>query len=381
MGFFSSLFGDGGAAERAAGVAASGAINAGDRLRTDTEAYQGYYTPYMNAGNAAAGGQGAVLGGINDRISALDPKIAALYGQNAALQPQADEMYGISKQQDPVIQEILGGGQNFTTSPGYQFRLEEGQKALERSRAAGHVLNSGETGKALVDYGQNVGSAEYGNYMNSLYNQLGAVNTQLGGRQTALTAGQGQIGTGLNLLGADMNQITQQQQLAQQYQALINSGLSAADASAKLGLDSSKTQGGYTQSAANSQASGMQATANSLASAGNSWLNMGAAAAGIPVSFGGGTSNQNFGGNTATIQPYGQNAVLGGNSQGSFLSGVMQGYNNYGQPQVGVNMPQTQGAYQPGYTTPAWQNPDVQQAAQISSQSSYKQRSPVLGGY
>ncbi len=343
MGFFSSLFGDGGAAERAAQVAADAAKAARDQLRTDTTGYQGYYTPYQDAGSAAAGGQGAVLGGVQSRINSLDPKIAALYAQSAALQPQVDEIYGLSKQSDPILQEILGGGQNFTTSPGYQFRLEEGQKALERSRAANHTLNSGETGKALVDYGQNAGSSEYGNYMSSLYNQLTAVNTQLGGRQTALAAGQGQIGNGLNLLGADMNQVTQQQQLAQQYQALINSGLTAADASARLGLDSSKTQAGYTQSAGNSTASGMQATANSLASAGNNWLNLGAAVA------------------------------TGGAS--SFLGGVTQGYQNAGMPQVGATIPTWQ---QGGYTAPAWQNPDIQQAAQISSQSSFKPK--MLGG-
>lgn len=378
---FSSLFGDGGAAERAAGVAAAGARNARDQLRKDTEAYQGYYAPYRAAGDAAASGQNAVLGGINARISGLDPKIAALYAQNAALQPQANEMYGLSQQQDPIIQDILGGGQGFTADPGYQFRLQEGQKALERTRAAGGVFNSGETGKALLEYGQNMGSQEFGNYMNRQYNALGAVNTQLGGRQTALNAGQGQINTGINLLGADMNQITQQQQLAQQYQALINSGLSAADASAQLGLNSSQAQAGYTQSAANSEASGMQATANSLASAGNSWLNMGAAAFGAPPMFSGGTTNQNFGGYgsqpTASIQPYNGGGISSSQPQ-SFLGGFTQGYQNATMPQVGASTPTWQ---QGGYVAPQWQNPDAVRAAQISSQSSFKSKYPTLGGY
>ncbi len=65
--------------------------------------------------------------------------------------------------------------------------------------------------------------------------------------------------------------------------------------------------------------------------------------------------------------------MLGGAqpSQNSFLGGMMQGYNNYGAPQVGVGMPANQ-MPQAGYIAPAWQNPDAQKAAQISSQSSFK---------
>ena len=394
MGFFAGLFGDGGAAERAANVAADAARAARDQLRKDTETYQGYYQPYMNAGNAAAGNQSAVLGGVQSRINAIDPKIAALYAERAGLQPQVGEMYSLSKQQDPVIQEILGGGKNFTASPGYQFMLEEDQKALERSRAANRTLNTGQTGKELIKYSQGMASREYGNYMNSLYNQLGSINTQLGGRGTALNAGQNQVNSGINLLGADMNQVTQEQQLAQQYQALINSGFSAADASAKLGLSSSGAQGGYTQSAGNATASGMQATSNSLASVGNSWLNLAAAlgsrgaTSAMPGGgpFQGGVSNQNFGGYgsqpTASIQPYNQSGGIQNSQSPSFLGGMIQGvgqgYQNYGQPQIGANIPTWQ---QGGYVAPQWQNPDVAQAAQISSQSGFKSRYPTLGGY
>jgi hypothetical protein len=39
--------------------------------------------------------------------------------------------------------------------PGYQFRLTEGQKALERSGAARGVTNTGGNLKNILDYGQN----------------------------------------------------------------------------------------------------------------------------------------------------------------------------------------------------------------------------------
>jgi len=61
--------------------------------------------------------------------------------------------------------------QNFTPSdltsdPGYQFRLNEGLKALDASAASRGGLLSGNAGRALVDYGQAAGSQEYQNAFN-----------------------------------------------------------------------------------------------------------------------------------------------------------------------------------------------------------------------
>jgi len=47
--------------------------------------------------------------------------------------------------------------------PSYQFRLKQGQDALERSGAARGVTNTGGTLKNILDYGQNAASQEYGN--------------------------------------------------------------------------------------------------------------------------------------------------------------------------------------------------------------------------
>jgi hypothetical protein len=55
--------------------------------------------------------------------------------------------------------------------PGYQFRLDQGQKALENSAAARGGLLSGGTGKALQDYGQQYASNEYGNVYNRALGQ------------------------------------------------------------------------------------------------------------------------------------------------------------------------------------------------------------------
>ncbi|CAB4147816.1 hypothetical protein UFOVP1017_47 [uncultured Caudovirales phage] len=46
--------------------------------------------------------------------------------------------------------------------PGYQFRMQQGQQALERSGAAKGVTNTGGNLRDILDYGQQAGSQEYG---------------------------------------------------------------------------------------------------------------------------------------------------------------------------------------------------------------------------
>ncbi len=63
------------------------------------------------------------------------------------------------------------GGPDFSSffkSPGYEFRLGEGVKAVERSAAARGSLQSGATMKAIQRYGEGLASQEYGRYIESL---------------------------------------------------------------------------------------------------------------------------------------------------------------------------------------------------------------------
>ena len=64
------------------------------------------------------------------------------------------------------LEELGGPARKFTMEdlqldPSYQFRLDEGAKALERSRAAKGVLMGGGTAKALERYSQGLASTEY----------------------------------------------------------------------------------------------------------------------------------------------------------------------------------------------------------------------------
>lgn len=62
---------------------------------------------------------------------------------------------------------------DFETTPGYQFRMDEGMKALDRSAASRGLLRSGAQQKAITAFGQGIASEEYGNYMNNLFTAAG----------------------------------------------------------------------------------------------------------------------------------------------------------------------------------------------------------------
>lgn len=74
----------------------------------------------------------------------------------------------------------------FANSAGMNFILDQGQKALSGASAANGTFNSGATGKALTQYGQNLGSTYLNDYMNHLldYAKLG-----LGGASALTGAG------------------------------------------------------------------------------------------------------------------------------------------------------------------------------------------------
>lgn len=71
----------------------------------------------------------------------------------------------------------LGGADpdlsEFYQDPGYQFRLDEGNKALDRSAAGRGMLLSGAQLKSLNRFNQGMASQEFGNWFNRLYGLAG----------------------------------------------------------------------------------------------------------------------------------------------------------------------------------------------------------------
>lgn len=74
---------------------------------------------------------------------------------------------------DPGVDQYAG----FRDSPGYQYQLEEGVGALEKSQAAKGLLHSGQTLKGVLSYGQNLASQNYGDYANRLASVSGLGQT------------------------------------------------------------------------------------------------------------------------------------------------------------------------------------------------------------
>lgn len=92
------------------------------------------------------------------------------------------------------------GFDGFKASPGYQFRLEEGLKAIERSAAARGNLRSGATMKSIGRFAEGTASAEYENFANRLAALAGVGQTAT--NSTAQAGQQFASGTSQNLLAA-----------------------------------------------------------------------------------------------------------------------------------------------------------------------------------
>ena len=80
----------------------------------------------------------------------------------------------------------------FTKSPDYQFRLDEGMRALENSAAARGGLLSGNFARGAQQFGQGLASTEFANYFDRLFrtSQLGANAASSAGSMGAAQAGQ-----------------------------------------------------------------------------------------------------------------------------------------------------------------------------------------------
>ena len=179
---------------------------------------------------AVAIGGATLVGGMISSNAASKAASGATNAATAASQLQYNQWLQQQANQKPWLDagtnavNQMGAGMNpggqftqsfdaskFQADPGYQFRLEQGQKALERAGAARGMSLSGSQLKGLTDYGQGMGSQEYSaaynrwnNDQNTQWNRLSGLagtgqqaNSQLGqiGMNTA-----NQIGS--NMMGA-----------------------------------------------------------------------------------------------------------------------------------------------------------------------------------
>lgn len=215
----------------------------------------------MPYGFAIAAG-GAVLGSVisaNGAQSAADTQAAAA---NSASQVQQNMFNTTQKNLQPYMQagetslsSLLSGlglagdpkgtgygsltqpftAQQFQSSPGYQFQLQQGLQGVTNAASATGGINSGNTLKALTQYGQGVANQDYYNALNAYTAQqnntfnklqtvagsgqnasanLGALGSQVAGQIGANTIGAGnaaaagQVGAA-NAIGSGISSLSQ----------------------------------------------------------------------------------------------------------------------------------------------------------------------------
>ena len=128
-------------------------------------------------------------------------------GQRAGLR-QYQQMYGQARtdlqpyrqagQRALTALERMAGLQgdfDFTADPGYQFRLDQGQQAVERGAAArGGLLSGGHT-RELTEFAQGMASQEYQNAFQRLAGIAGmGQQAAAGSADASMQAGQGMAG-------------------------------------------------------------------------------------------------------------------------------------------------------------------------------------------
>ena len=84
--------------------------------------------------------------------------------QRADLSPYREAgASALSQLADPnLAQQFQYKDFQFKEDPGYQFRLQEGQKAIERAASAGGRVGGGRFAKEMARYGSGLASQEYG---------------------------------------------------------------------------------------------------------------------------------------------------------------------------------------------------------------------------
>lgn len=200
------------------------------------------------AGQNPVGANGQHIGGAPHNaatIAKVQGEIDQLKRDVTTAQQIADDQarqQGLINQQDPNAYGSLMKDftlADFNADPGYNFRLQEGAKTLQRSAAAKGGLFSGGTLKNLDQYNQNFASNEFTNSYNRYQNNRLTKYNLLAG-----TAGLGQASTSqlANLGAQNANQIADTTQGAMENAATIRASQYANTANMLNGIIGAGTQ-------------------------------------------------------------------------------------------------------------------------------------------
>lgn len=276
----------------AASKAASGAQNAArDANALQWNMYQqnrADQTPWRSTGGAALG-QLSSLMGLNSQatfneeayLNANPDARRRMFENGTSAYEDAMQRFGGADSEGlkPFFSQGEGFGSmardfgmaDYQADPGYQFRLEQGAKALERAGAAKGMTLSGAQMKGLTDFNSGMASQEYGN----------AYNRFMQNRTT-------RFGELSNLAGL---------------------GQSSVGQTGQLGANAATNMGGNITGAANMSGAAGLAGANAwtgaLNSLGNNWMQYQSQQPGaFSITGTPGSSSPNFGNNWGQPVPY-----------------------------------------------------------------------------
>lgn len=143
------------------------------------------YTSGINAATSAYGNAGNIYSGLGDYFKGLYGGGAQAYGDATG----ANGTAGFDRART-----------SFQSDPGYNFQLDQGLQALQRTHAAAGNLSSGNADADTLKYSQGLADQSYGNYVSRLAPYLSLAGT---GASTA-AAGQADASAHLgNTLNAD----------------------------------------------------------------------------------------------------------------------------------------------------------------------------------
>jgi hypothetical protein len=198
-----------------------------------------------------------------------------------------------------------------TNDPGYAFRLQQGEQAIERGASAAGGANSGGTLKAIARYGQDYASNEYANvynralqgYQTNFSDKLNSYNTNvatgLQGYQTRFNAYNTNQGNTFNRLSS-----------------IAGTGQTAVGQLATAGQANANTISDLTTQGGNARAAGVIGTSNAITGGINSLANnynSGGILAQLTGRSGGGNTNGGYVGYEAPSNGYySQNTDYGG---------------------------------------------------------------------
>lgn len=152
-----------------------------------------YLSPFVSRGNQAGAAIMELLGfdpapqptqptQPTQPANALAPQGYPAYGGYSPYEPNygphSGQQFGMPVSQTPIApaapqQSAMSAFDRYRQSDGYQFRQNEGLNALASNFRGRGVSQSGAADKALIKFGQDYGSNEFGKYLGYLSNQQG----------------------------------------------------------------------------------------------------------------------------------------------------------------------------------------------------------------